>query len=198
MPAATVDSQTPTPVRTRAAGRCQARVAVQPISCPARYGQAVVAIPPTVSPSLWPARPISTNASTQHRSRTTATRHRLRLSEVPASEARPGAGPVPGQVQARCQGRCRAGLRPVQGPCLSPTLNAVRLDSGTRGERQGLLRSSVPASVCVTGTAFPTRRVAHLPRSRRRVPGAASAARGPVALWGLGGLIFLSLAFPVG
>jgi hypothetical protein len=74
MPPATVPSHAPTPAGTSPSGRRHPRTASQPAASPVRNGHAVEAMPATLSPLVWLARPMITNISTQAQSRTTATR----------------------------------------------------------------------------------------------------------------------------
>ena len=72
MPSATVHSQMAMPSGRIASGRRQPRAASQPTPSPARKGQEVDAMPATVSPLVWLARPMITKMSTQAMSSTTA------------------------------------------------------------------------------------------------------------------------------
>jgi len=65
IPITIVHNHTVTPVGTSAAGRCQPRDSSQPAAVPTRNGQAVSAIPETVSPSAWLRRPIVQNTITK-------------------------------------------------------------------------------------------------------------------------------------
>jgi len=68
MPSVTVTSHAATPVGSRASGFRQPPDAAQPRASAVRNGHAVDAMPPSVSPLAWLARPITTNSSTQQAS----------------------------------------------------------------------------------------------------------------------------------
>jgi hypothetical protein len=95
MPSATVHSQITIPAGRIASGRRQARDAPHPAASPHRNGQAVDAIPPSASPLVWLARPITTKMSTQQTSMSSATRALL------ANRMRPTL-PGHGSTAARC------------------------------------------------------------------------------------------------
>ena len=67
-----MSSHTITPAGRSVDGCRQARETIQPAARPARNGHAVEAMPPSVSPFVWLARPMITKTSTQQTSSSTA------------------------------------------------------------------------------------------------------------------------------
>jgi hypothetical protein len=72
IPNTTVLSHTAIPAGRSASGRRQARDKTQPAASPQRNGHDVEAMPPSVSPLSWLARPMPTKMSTQQTSSSTA------------------------------------------------------------------------------------------------------------------------------
>jgi hypothetical protein len=103
MPSATVQSQMARPAGRIASGRRHARAASQPTPSPARNGHAVEAMPASVSPLAWLARPMITNTSTQATSSSSA-----RLAHRAVSMA---ASLAAGRERSICPGLGPAGHR---------------------------------------------------------------------------------------